>query len=46
MNYCKTTNYSGKAEPECQATPIEIGSPHEALCAGFVDVGLPILHSC
>jgi hypothetical protein len=24
-------NYSGKAEPHCQATPIEVGSPHEAI---------------
>jgi hypothetical protein len=30
-------NYSGKAEPQCQATPIEFGSPHEAICSGFVD---------
>jgi hypothetical protein len=39
------TNYSGKAEPQCQATPVEFGSPHEAIYAGFVDTCLPILHS-
>jgi hypothetical protein len=22
---------------QCQATPIAFGSPHEAICAGFVD---------
>jgi hypothetical protein len=38
-------NYSGKVEPQCQATSIEFGSPHEAICAGFVDTCLPILHS-
>jgi hypothetical protein len=27
-----------------QATPIEFGSPHEAICAGFVDVCSPIIH--
>jgi hypothetical protein len=26
------------------ATPIDFGSPHEAICAGFVDTYLPILH--
>jgi hypothetical protein len=31
-------NYSGKAEPQWQASPIEFGSPHEAMCAGFVDI--------
>jgi hypothetical protein len=41
----KFTNYSGTAEPQCQATPIELGLPHEAICAGFVDICLPILHS-
>jgi hypothetical protein len=30
--------YSGKAEPHCQATPVEFGSPHDAICAGFVDI--------
>jgi hypothetical protein len=25
--------------------PVEFGSPHEATCAGFVDIYLPILHS-
>jgi hypothetical protein len=30
--------YSGKAAPQCQATPIEFGSPHEAICEGFVDI--------
>jgi hypothetical protein len=40
------TSYSGKAEPQRQATsPIEFGSPHEANFAGFVDICLPILHS-
>jgi hypothetical protein len=41
----KFTHHSGKAEPQCQATPIEFGSPHEAICTGFVDICLPILHS-
>jgi hypothetical protein len=31
-------HYSGKAEPQCHATPVEFGSPHEAICAGFVDI--------
>jgi hypothetical protein len=47
-SFCESlvfTNYSGKPEPPCQATPIEFGSPHEAICAGFVDKCLPILHS-
>jgi hypothetical protein len=39
------TNYPGKAEPHCQATPIEVGSPHEAISAGFIDICLPIIHS-
>jgi hypothetical protein len=39
------TNYSDKAEPQCQATPIQFGSPHEAICAGLVDMCLPILHA-
>jgi hypothetical protein len=30
--------YPGKDEPQCQAIPIELGSPHEAICAGFVDI--------
>jgi hypothetical protein len=38
------TSYSGKAEPQCQATPIEVGSPPETICAGFVDKCSPILH--
>jgi hypothetical protein len=38
-------HYSGKVEPQCQATPVEFGSSHEAICAGFVDICLPILHS-
>jgi hypothetical protein len=38
-------HYSGKADPQCQATPVEFGSPHEAICAGFVDICLLILHS-
>jgi hypothetical protein len=24
--------YSGKADPQCQATPIEFGSPHKNIC--------------
>jgi hypothetical protein len=39
------TNYSGKAEPQCQATSIEVGSPPATICAGFVDICIPILHS-
>jgi hypothetical protein len=35
--------YSGKAEPQCP--PVAFGSPHEAICAVFVDMYLPILHS-
>jgi hypothetical protein len=23
--------------PHCEATPVEFGSPHEAVCARFVD---------
>jgi hypothetical protein len=38
-------HYSGKAESQCQATPVEFGSPHKAICAEFVDICLPILHS-
>jgi hypothetical protein len=45
MNYFNLQNYSGKVKPQCQATPIEFGSPHEAICGVFVDVCLPILHS-
>jgi hypothetical protein len=41
----KFTNYSDKDEPQCQATPIEFGSPHESICAGFVDICLPVFHS-
>jgi hypothetical protein len=37
--------YSGKSKPHCQATPIEFGSPHEAICARSVDKCLLILHS-
>jgi hypothetical protein len=37
--------YSGKAEPHCLATPVEFGSSHEAIGAGFVDMYLPILNS-
>jgi hypothetical protein len=37
--------YSGKAEPHCQATPVEFGSSHEAIGAGFVDMYLPNLNS-
>jgi hypothetical protein len=37
--------YSGKIEPHCQATTVEFGSPHEAICSGFVDVCLQILNS-
>jgi hypothetical protein len=38
--------YSGKAEPQCQATLVEFDSPHKAICAGFVDMRLLlILHS-
>jgi hypothetical protein len=43
MNYF--TNYSSKAEPQFQAKPIEFGSPHEAICAVFVDILLQIIHS-
>jgi hypothetical protein len=39
------TNYPGTTEPQCQATPVEFGSPHEATCAGLVDICVPILHS-
>jgi hypothetical protein len=42
---CLLTNYSGATEPQCQATPIEFGSPHEAICVGFVEICLQILHS-
>jgi hypothetical protein len=35
----------GKAELHCKATPVEFGSPHEAICAGLVDIYLPIIHS-
>jgi hypothetical protein len=38
IDFCELfvrTNYSGKAEPHCQVTPIEVGSPHEAICAGL-----------
>jgi hypothetical protein len=34
-----------KAEPQCQTTPVELGSPHEAICAEFFDICLLILHS-
>jgi hypothetical protein len=30
---------------QCRATPIEFDSPHEAICAGFVDICLSIFHS-
>jgi hypothetical protein len=36
-------HYSGQVEPQCQATHVEFDSPHEAICAGFVDVCIPIL---
>ena len=38
-------NYPGIAEPQYQVTPIQVGSPPETTCAGFVDICLPILHS-
>jgi hypothetical protein len=28
-----------------QATPVEFGSPHEPICAEFIDACLPIIHS-
>jgi hypothetical protein len=30
--------YLGKANPHGQATPVEFGSPHEAICAGIGDM--------
>jgi hypothetical protein len=27
--------YSGKAEPQCQATPVEFGSPHDVIVRGL-----------
>jgi hypothetical protein len=39
------TNYPSTSEPQCEATPIEVGSPPETICAGFVDICFPILHS-
>jgi hypothetical protein len=38
-------HYSGKDETQCLVTPVEFGSPHEAIYAGSVDICLPILHS-
>jgi hypothetical protein len=42
MNYLYLRNIPAKLS---RATPIEFGSPHEAICAGFFDICLPTLHS-
>jgi hypothetical protein len=33
-----------RAEPQCQTTPVEFGSPHESIGPGFVYMYLPIHH--
>jgi hypothetical protein len=37
-NFCEFFLWvnSGEAEPQCQATPVKFGSPHETICAGFI----------
>jgi hypothetical protein len=41
---CCFPRYPDKVEPHCQATAVEFGSPHEAICAGFFDICLPLPH--
>jgi hypothetical protein len=42
MNLCEFVicfrDISGKAEMHRKSTPVELGSPHEATFAGFVDI--------
>jgi hypothetical protein len=44
VNYCNFHNIPAKAEPKCQATFVEFGSPHEAICVCRY-IYLPIIHS-
>jgi hypothetical protein len=39
--YVKYSNFRIIPAKLCQATPVEFGSLHEAMCAGFVDIRLP-----